>query len=64
MNMSTPAPGALPTINWTRPKLERLKDHHAAAVRVSLPKFEFDGHMFDTSYAKYLIEYLEGRLAK
>lgn len=53
----------LPQIEWTRPKLERLKKAYRSAVDDKLKIFEFEGHEFIPGYAKYLIEYLEGRLS-
>ena len=50
-------------INWTRPMLERFKKAYADAVAQGLDDFIFDGNEFVTDYAKYLIEYLDGRLA-
>lgn len=51
------------TINWDRPMLERFK--RAYNDTKGFPPsyvFTFDGHEFVKSYAKYLIEYLEGIL--
>jgi hypothetical protein len=50
------------TIEFDRPKLERLKAAHAKAVEQGLDAFEFEGWPLLASYAKYLIEYLEGSL--
>jgi len=47
------------TINWTADMLKRLKAAHHKAVSSRADQFVFDGHDFDTRYAKYLIEYLE-----
>jgi hypothetical protein len=47
---------------WDRAMLERFK----AALVAREPRdepFAFEGHDFDPGYARYLIEYLEGRLA-
>ena len=53
-------------IEWDRPKLERFKKVYSAAVaqRTNDDVFEFDGHEFNIKYAKYLIEYLDSRLAR
>lgn len=55
----------MPTIiNWDRPMLERFKKAYDAARKAGDTQFEFDGNVFVTDYAKYLIEYLEGVLPK
>jgi hypothetical protein len=46
-------------MTWTRPKLEQFEKALAAATG---DVFEFEGHEFVKGYAKYLIEYLDGRL--
>lgn len=40
--------------------LKELKRAHNNAVKNSLNSFNFKGNELLTSYAKYLIEYLEG----
>lgn len=46
-------------MTFDRATLERLRAaYHAARGQ---DQFEFDGHVLLTSYAKYLIEYLEGK---
>jgi len=52
------------TISWDRAKLERFKQAYKKAVDARSDTFTFDGHDFVVGYAKYLIEYLEGRLPK
>ena len=54
-----------PSINWTRPMLERFKRAYADAINANPDRnsvFTFEGHEFVQGYAKYLIEYLEGLL--
>jgi hypothetical protein len=46
-------------IQWTRPKLERLKEEYEKHKGDREATFTFDGHVFVVGYAKYLIEYLE-----
>lgn len=41
--------------------LYELKASHAAAIRRGAPTFIFHGHEVLVAYARYLIEYLEGR---
>lgn len=43
----------------TGPMLKRLKDGYAAARRDSQTRFEIDGQVVLTDFAKYLIEYCE-----
>jgi len=53
------------SITWTRPMLKRFKIVYSRHVAHSdHGVFIFDGHEFDTGYAKYLIEYLETLLSK
>lgn len=49
---------------WDRPKLERFKKAlEAARPNGRDSAFQFDGADFLVSYAGYLVEYLEGKLA-
>ena len=50
------------TIN--RKKLADLKAEREKAVKAGKDQFKLDGQDFDVRYAKYLIEYIEGELAK
>lgn len=50
------------TIQFDRAKLSKLKQAYEGAEALALDQFTFDGQEFVTSYAKYLIEYLEGQL--
>lgn len=43
-------------------RLERLKKALAKAEKANAESFNFDGHLLLTTYAKYLVEYLEGQL--
>ncbi len=52
------------SITWTLPKLERFKKAHKTAVDASQETFTFEGHEFVPRYAAYLIEYLDGIIAK
>lgn len=47
---------------WTRAKLEQLRKHHFNAVESKCDTFIYDSMVFDTQYAKYLIEFLDGKL--
>lgn len=46
-------------INWTPAMLRRMKTAYKAAVEGGRDTFVFDGNEFVTSYAKYLIQYLD-----
>ncbi len=50
------------SITWTRPKLRRFKVAQQAAEKRLATAFCWEGYDFDTRYAKYLIEWLEGEL--
>jgi hypothetical protein len=39
----------------------RFKRHYANALEGNKAQFMFEGHGFLTGYAKYLIEFLEGK---
>ena len=47
-------------INWNREKLESLKQ--ALEGKSNDEVFIFEDHVFLTSYARYLVQYLEGIL--
>jgi hypothetical protein len=49
-------------ITFDPSKLERFKIMYQAAVARNADSFVFEGNAFSTAYAKYLIDYLEGRL--
>lgn len=49
------------TICFTREKLTRFSRAYRKATADKAKTFEFDGCKFVVGYAKYLIEYLEGR---
>lgn len=51
-------------INWTPEMLKRFKKTYDEAVAMKLDSFKFDGNVFVTGYAKYLIEYLDGEFKK
>lgn len=47
------------TINFTPNKLVKLKAIYESAKQAGVEQFDFEGHELLTSFAKYLIEYLE-----
>jgi hypothetical protein len=49
------------TINFTRAKLEQLKEKYDKARMEGHEQFQFEGQEIYIPYAKYLIEYLEGQ---
>ena len=52
------------TINFNYEKLKQLKKQYQNSVDNNVEVFTFDGHEILTSYAKYLIQYLESNLKK
>lgn len=46
---------------WTRTMLKDLKLAYKIACECEMDVFRFEGHDFVVSYARYLIEYLEGQ---
>lgn len=44
---------------FTRNKAIAFKAAYGEAIAASLSEFTFEGHEFDVSYARYLIQYLE-----
>lgn len=51
-------------INFDFNKLKDLKRHYKKAVEDNKESFIFNGDEYLTSYAKYVIEYLESRFKK
>lgn len=49
------------TILWTRPMLKRFRRAYHIAAADHKESFEFDDHEFVTSYAKYLLKYLDSQ---
>lgn len=47
-------------IVWTVAKLDELKARYEQALNSQSETFVYDEHTFMASYAKYLIEYLDG----
>jgi len=54
-------PKPVNVINWDRIMLDHMKVAYKLAVNNKLNEFVFDGNVYDTGYAKYLIEYLNGK---
>lgn len=48
-------------INFDRQKLKELKNLYNKAVKGNKESFTYNGDEYLTSYAKYVIEYLETR---
>lgn len=55
--------GGSGTITFTREKLRLFKLSYAEALSQNLERFNFEGNVFLVSYAKYLIEYLDGKFS-
>lgn len=51
-------------INFDRNKLKDLKRHYNKAVKANKESFIFNGDEYLTSYAKYVIEYLESKFKR
>lgn len=49
-------------IAFNKAKLKELKRLYNIALKEGAESFKYEGHEILTSYAKYLIEYLTGRL--
>lgn len=49
-------------MHFDRPRLERLKKALEEAKACGAGQFVFEGRLLLVSYARYLVEYLEGRL--
>lgn len=60
MNHPTATRKGITTINFTRAKLDELKQAYTKAKQKGAEQFEFEGHPLLVAYAKYLIQYLEG----
>lgn len=52
------------TINFDREKRDALRKAWRAAVDQDKDEFMFEGHLFLTDYAKYVLEYLDSKLGK
>lgn len=46
-------------LSWTKKTFTYFKRHYIRALNNNQSSFFFEGNEFFTSYAKYLIEYLE-----
>lgn len=51
-------------IEFDKEKLKRLKHVYEKAIELQQDSFWFEGNEYLTSYAKYLIEYLETKFKK
>ena len=49
-------------VQFSREKTENLRTAYDEAVRTGAEVFEVEGLQLVTGYAKYLLEYLDGRL--
>lgn len=52
---------ATPNITFTPTLRDKLREAYAIAVADQRETFAFEGHVIVTSYAKYLLEYLDMR---
>lgn len=49
------------TIIWTKEMFTRFKMAYEGAKGLEMPVFNFDGNEYVLSYAKYLVEFLDGK---
>ena len=49
-------------VEFDRQKIRRLQMTYNQAAAEAANTFEFEGYTYVTNYAKYLLEYLDGRL--
>jgi len=61
--MPTKPAGFPDYITFNKKKLKELKTAYAVAVINRSETFRYEGRVFLTGYAKYVIEYLESRFA-
>lgn len=52
----------MPNVEFTPDKYKRLKIAYQKAVDANKKSFVFDANEYVTSYAKYLLEYLKGKM--
>ena len=50
-------------VSFTRETLVRFKNRYQQTVTLNNDTFDFEGDVYVVGYAKYLIEYLEGKFA-
>jgi hypothetical protein len=48
-------------VEFDRKKRDRLRKRYKEAVEKKEDQFEFEGNKYVTSYAKYLLEYLDSK---
>jgi hypothetical protein len=56
-------PHPLNAVTYTAEKVARLKRAYVAARKAKQDSFTFEGHEYLTSYAHYLLEFLETKLS-
>jgi len=49
-------------VTFTPESLARFKGCYEQTVTLKNKQFEFEGNVYVTDYAKYLIQYLEGKM--
>ena len=50
-------------VSFTPESLVRFKNRYQQTVTLKNEQFDFEGDVYVVGYAKYLIEYLEGKFA-
>lgn len=59
LNMGPPVMDERVVITWDKPMRERLRKAYKKAERGHQSAFIFEGNQYLTTYAKYLLEYLD-----
>jgi hypothetical protein len=52
----------MPEVDFTPEKVKKLRRYYDRAVRAGDDEFVFEGNQLLVGYAKYLLEYLEGKM--
>jgi hypothetical protein len=60
MEMKNEPPAGYPhKVEFTKARVKQLRQEYAVALAAKQESFVFDGRQMMTSYAKYVLEYLE-----
>ena len=49
-------------VTFTPESLARFKNHYEQTVTLKNQQFDFEGNVYVVEYAKYLIQFLEGKM--
>lgn len=53
-----------PVVEWTEGKLREFKTVYLTAYDAGYEEFMFEGHLYVSGYAKYLIQYLDNYFSR